>query len=239
MYSYEICNKMTVKQLKQICRDNKIKGFSKLKKSQLINHILSSELRPHIASNSYKIKQDTITVPEKKCITCNLIIDNSHDFITYNNKYQHLSCFSKLQCQNNQHHIEPKSCSICLEIIDKNDEYETDCNHFFHNDCINHWNSCENSANKCPNCRQDIKKPLAFSELQTEVVRTVNHHFRENTTTEHFTNFTLLNKQVIYSYLIILEEIYPDESLESLIGYLKHSFSDYLNVLQNSEYLRN
>lgn len=37
-------NKMSVKQLKAYCKENKIKGYSKLKKSELISHIMKQQI---------------------------------------------------------------------------------------------------------------------------------------------------------------------------------------------------
>lgn len=204
---------LKVPELKKLCKEKKIRGYSKLRKKELIELLNNSN--------------------QKKCHSCNKHI-NGNNFIKYNeNKFEHLECYNK----NNNIILEHKNCSICLDIIDKKDEFKTECNHYFHKDCINRWDESNFSGNKCPNCRQQIKKPITYREIHNEIVRTsdnieINNLFN-NVINEDFNNLFF---QMIY-ILIIYKKILYNNDIQKVIDSVHMDINMYINQLFETNHI--
>jgi hypothetical protein len=154
--------KLTVKNLRQYCKDTNIKGYSKYNKADLIKFIIEKEKKNVMQKSSLgslpipfvkKIKIKTKCIV-KKCHNCSNQIQKEEPYISYpNGKYEHLNCLKVMK---------KYQCSICLENINDNDEFKTHCNHYFHKNCIHTW--YEQSPN-CPNCRGDIYSILSSDDF--------------------------------------------------------------------------
>eukprot|EP00122_Pirum_gemmata_P007506 Pgem_evm1s6889 len=64
---------------------------------------------------------------------------------------------------------EKEKCSICMEYMKNNEEEisKTKCNHCFHTECLKNVqrNCARETAQKCPNCREDIDLLIGEEEL--------------------------------------------------------------------------
>lgn len=128
--------KWKVKTLKDLCKKEGYKGYSKLNKKKLIQFIINNEKKNF-----------------KTCKTCKGKINIDEPFINHNNKiYEHLRCYNKC----NKTECNEKDCSICLDEI-LNDFFITDCGHHFHKKCITKW---YNTSQECPLCRGHIYEIL-------------------------------------------------------------------------------
>ena len=126
--------KSTMIELKTLCRKEKYKGFSKLKKKELIEFII-------------------INKKKNNCKTCGKYIYDDQAYINHGENLEHLECYG-LQ---NKKTIDINECSICLEeLVD--DLFITECGHKFHSNCIKKWYG---HSPECPNCRGDIYEILS------------------------------------------------------------------------------
>jgi len=129
--------KLTISKLRELCKKENYKGYSKLKKKELIEFIQNQEKKLI------------------NCKTCKKKIYNNQSYINHPNKImEHIECYI----------IEKKEkteCSVCLEEI-TNDLFITDCKHKFHKKCINQW---YDHSSECPNCRGNIYKILSTHEF--------------------------------------------------------------------------
>lgn len=111
----------TIKELKSYCKEKGYKGYSKLKKFNLIEFIKNKS---------------------KCCKTCQKKIDPNQPFITHNeDEYEHIKCYKKEECTE-------KECTICLEKIN-DDFFITECDHYFHKNCINKWYNTSQECPNC------------------------------------------------------------------------------------------
>lgn len=202
-------NYLKVKELKMICKQNKIKGYSKLRKKELVDLII-------------KNLENT-----KQCVKCEKDILNKN-YITYDdNTYQHIECY------NIQHSIcyEEHDCSICFDKILKKDEYITECNHYFHKNCIGQWENMIDSRNKCPNCRQKIKEPLSYKKIHNEIVKKSDELLEEDQINDQNNlEFDNLFYQTTYIDLLFLKKKFPNADINTIMDYfynnLEHSLQD-------------
>ena len=116
----ELCQR-TLKELKLYCKKKGYKGYSKLKKFDLIEFIKNKS---------------------KSCKTCQKKIEFNEAFITHNeDNYEHLKCYKEEEeCK--------KDCTICLENIN-DDFFITECDHHFHKNCINKWYGTSQECPNC------------------------------------------------------------------------------------------
>jgi len=152
--------KMKLVELKKICRERKIKGFSRLKKKELIYLILDNDKKDkNIREKKRNQHRDTyVNVKRKTCHKCKNNIGNT--YVKDNNKKYHIECYKK---------EEEHDCSICLEKIKKKDIKKTDCGHYFHEKCLKEWTE-KSVGVSCPNCRGDTRKILSFTDIIQEII---------------------------------------------------------------------
>lgn len=202
---------LKVSELRNICKQYKIKKYYKLRKKELIDLIVKI------------IEKNGI----KKCIKCNKNI-KKYNYISYkNNKYEHLECYNK---ENNIKQIK-KKCSICLENISQKEEFKTECNHYFHKDCIQLWDNREIARNKCPNCRQNMKKIMVFSEIHNEVVRTSENILNIGLNNKDMLEYSDLFFQTMYIYILFKKTNKPNEELHYIIDEFYSDIDLYLNTI--------
>jgi len=138
----ETLKKYKMKKLKELCKKENIKGYSKFKKSELIEFIIE--------------KRKTNF---KSCKTCEEKIDFDQSFINHSNEiYEHLKCYNKKKNEKSKVECGKYECSICLDDIE-DDFFVTECGHQFHKKCIHKW---YNSSQECPNCRGHIYEILTI-----------------------------------------------------------------------------
>jgi len=137
--------KWKVKTLKDLCKKEGYKKYSKLKKKDLIQFII----------NNKKINFKT-------CKTCEEKINFDEPFINHTNNtnsneiYEHLKCYKECIKTKCTKECTEKECSICLDdIVD--DFFVTACGHQFHKKCILKW---YNTSQECPLCRGHIYEIL-------------------------------------------------------------------------------
>jgi hypothetical protein len=135
----ETFKKLNMIQLKGLCRTGNYKGFSKLKKKELIQFIILNQRK------NCKI-----------CKSCNKKIYLNQPYINHGETIEHLDCYNlenKTKTQNSN------ECSICLDDLEE-DLFITDCGHQFHSKCIKKWYG---HSPECPNCRGDIYEILSVN----------------------------------------------------------------------------
>lgn len=200
------CN-LKVPELKQICRDRKIKGYSKLRKRDIIKLIQNKENK-------------------KNCNHCNLEINEEKYVKMNNNTYIHMKCFNIIHKINTK---EEETCSICLENINIVDEFKTECGHYFHKNCINQWDHSGIARNQCPNCRQQMKKTMTFSVIHNELVRRTEELERTNEFNPLvYQDFDNLFFQMIYISLLYKRRTFND------IQRTVDSFNNDINMMVNN-----
>lgn len=198
-------NYMKRDELKNICKINKIKRYSKLKKKDLIELIIKN-------------------LDKKICIKCEKKIEKN--YIKYDNRYEHIECYNK------EHNIRNKDidCSICFEKITNEKEFITECNHCFHQDCIDKWEESGLSKNKCPNCRQKIKNPIKYNKIHTEIVRTTEDIVENNNINEeNMLDFDNLYFQILYLNIMFLQKKNPEVEIDKIIEEFYNYTDSYLN----------
>jgi hypothetical protein len=139
----ETLKKYKYKKLKELCKKENIKGYSKFKKSELIKFIIENRKTNF-----------------KSCKTCEEKIDLDESFINHTDEiYEHLKCYNKARKEKGEIlKCDKYECSICLDNIEDN-FFVTDCGHQFHKKCILKW---YNSSQECPNCRGHIYEILTI-----------------------------------------------------------------------------
>lgn len=146
---------LKVKELKRECKERGIKGYSKLRKKELIEILLRSE------NKEYKEGLERFTVKELKMMC----------------KERGIKRYSKLKkkeiikllegVEDDDVEVkESEDCPICLCSIKR--EVKTSCNHSFCGVCIRKW--CRNN-DSCPLCRKDIKNEVIRNGRRSEVFR--------------------------------------------------------------------
>lgn len=193
-------------ELKQICRDRNIKGYSKLRKRDIIKLIQDNE-------------QKII------CNCCEKEI-NEEKYVKLNNEsYVHLCCFNKIHGINTK---EEETCSICLENINIIDEFKTECGHYFHKNCINQWDHSGRARNQCPNCRQQMKKTIPYCQIHNEIVRRSEELERTNSFNPLvYQDFDNLFFQMIYISLLYKKKTY--NNIQTVVD----SFNNDINIMVN------
>jgi hypothetical protein len=143
----------TVKQLRIIAKECKIKRFSTMKKNELIESI-------------EKYFQDNDS--NYKCLLDNNN-SNCNGLVFENNKLKKC-CFktNEKYCtiHKNRYKLEiPEECSICYEKINIENEIPLSCGHIFHKECL-----IKCKVNNCPICRVNMDKSdikYIFGKLNT------------------------------------------------------------------------
>jgi len=123
----------TLKQLKEFAKQNKIKGYSKMKKEELQKAI--SELRKTNEASEVG-----------KC--CALIFEND-SLVKCGMKTDNKYCSFHSQ----RYKFEIEDCMICLDSISCQTEMPLACGHWFHKNCLKPTN-----IHSCPYCRSCMDK---------------------------------------------------------------------------------
>lgn len=210
---------MKVPDLKNICRERKIKGYSKLRKLEIIDLIIKNT----------KIEKN------KCCKTCNKKIEKE-ECITYsNNTYEHLECYNK----KNNLHIIKHNCSICMEDIEKEDEFKTECSHYFHKKCIEQWDRMDTCRNKCPNCRQQMKSIMSFTKIHSEMVRTTEYlQSRDNGLTPMILNeYDNLMFQAVYLQFLFKRLNNNNLQTQNLVDLFYVDINSYVDSLVSNGFI--
>ncbi|KAK4373288.1 hypothetical protein RND71_008672 [Anisodus tanguticus] len=80
-----------------------------------------------------------------------------HDVLGVRHFHEHDSSDSSIEC------------AVCLCKIEEGEEVrELRCDHLFHKVCLDRW--MDSGRKTCPLCRNHLKSPAVFSELQQEVI---------------------------------------------------------------------
>lgn len=196
-------NTLKIPELRQVCRDRNLKGYSKLRKREIIKLIEDNEKK--------------IT-----CRYCDLEI-NEEKYVKMNDVHIHLCCFNKMHGINTK---PEETCSICLENINIVDEFKTECGHYFHKNCINEWDQSGRAKNQCPNCRQQMKKTMPYCQIHNEIVRRSEELERTNNFSPLvFQDFDNLFFQMIYISLLYKKRTYSD------INRVIDSFNSDINLM--------
>lgn len=216
IYNVNELRRMKVKELKQICKDRKIKYYSRLRKRDLIDLIYESN------------KEVKNIIKPIKCYKCDNMIDKDGPHIKNKNKLYHLSCYNQ-----EEEKVEKNDCSICLEKINKDEEIITECNHKFHKKCLKQWEDV-GLKRSCPNCRGCTKKIMSINKLIREIVYLVNHSIDNNINIKYSMETLLLNTISLYNaYLLKTSgddpELIFEDSLELLLQYHTQVVNLYSN----------
>lgn len=143
--SYANYQNYTVQELKKICKTNNLKGYSKLRKYELINLLVNEEIILDKKNNlNKKIKY---------------IENKQHD-----NKEINKLCHCHKEIEEEKKSIFG-DCAICFDKIELKDVKISDCNHYFHKDCLKHWTNIKNS---CPCCRGNVDPILSMNEIKNK-----------------------------------------------------------------------
>ena len=216
--------KMKLVELKKICRERKIKGFSRLKKKELIYLILDNDKKDkNIREQKRNQHRDTyVNVKRKTCDKCKNSIGNT--YVKDNGKKYHIECYKK----------EEHDCSICLEKIDKKDIKTTDCGHYFHKNCLKEWTD-KSVGVSCPNCRGDTRKILSFTDIVQEIILRYKKERDNNNFQELFNELERLLLNVMNFYLnhgININEQNPiDYSLDIFFEKILHLYNVNRNLI--------
>lgn len=197
-------NTLKIPELKKLCKERKIKGYSKLRKKEIIKLIEDNEKKICCEYCHKEIIEEKFVKLDDKTIV-------------------HICCFNKMNGFVPQ---KEETCSICLENINILDEFKTECGHYFHKKCINQWDKSGIAKNQCPNCRQQMKKIITFSEIHNEVVRTSEELERRNGYNPLiYQDFENLFFQMIYTSLMYKKKTYID--IQTVID----SFNNDINLM--------
>lgn len=205
MFDVLTLNKMNmssqnVKQLKTIAKEYKIKGFSTMKKEELINSI-RNYMEKENDSKCNGLCYDNNTL--KKC------------YVKTNEKYCIL--------HRNRYRLEiPTECTICFENIDTNKVIPLNCGHWFHKECL-----VPTNIHSCPICRGCMDKSdieYVFGKTHKSVNRYSNNDIIEynefveiNQNQNHELNECNCNECIRHrSGVIILNQEEEEELIEIL-----------------------
>jgi hypothetical protein len=145
----------TIVELKKICKNNGIKGYSKMNKGN------KKEFIKKCVKHKKKRGKRAYTIVELKKICKNNGI-KGYSKMNKGNKKEFIK-----KCVKRGKRAE---CKICLKSISKKEKRELRCGHIFHKDCIKRWGLIGNK--KCPICKKKIHrlkkkiKGLKKAELQ-------------------------------------------------------------------------
>ena len=133
----------SLKQLKELAKENKIKGYSKMKKEELQKAI--SEIK----NETYVGKCSALIFENDSLVKCGMRTDNKY-------------CSFHSQ----RYKFELEECTICLESISPISEMPLACGHWFHKDCLK-----PTDIHSCPYCRSCMDKSdieYIFGKKHTE-----------------------------------------------------------------------
>lgn len=207
----------TLKQLKEIAKENKIKGFSKMKKEEL--------------QKIYKLIKTNIET--EKC--CALIFEND-SLIKCGMKTDNKYCSFHIK----KYKFEPENCTICLESISTKTEIPLECGHWFHKECLKPTNT-----HSCPYCRSCMNKndiKYIFGKNHIEQKYTIDdmieyNEFVESRNSENINEVSNTECQCDLCRTIngrieltLYERDILTEILFDLIEYKIHTYNDDRNV---------
>ena len=208
----------SVKQLKSIAKEYKIKGYSTMKKDELLNSIkqyIEKESKNELKCNGLCYENDTL----KKCS----IITNEKYCLLHRDRY-------KLEI--------PDECTICFENIDVNKVIPLSCGHWFHKECL-----IPTNVHSCPICRGCMDKldiNYIFGKFHKSVNNYSNNDIVEyneflNENINHSLNENDLNEcnceECIRrrSGIIILNEYEEEELINILSGIIQFRIRNIIN----------
>lgn len=134
----------TLKQLKDFAKENKIKGYSKMKKEELQKAI--SELKKNETSIG---KCGALIFENDSLVKCGMRTDNKY-----------------CSFHSERYKFEVEECTICLESISTTSEMPLACGHWFHKECLK-----PTDIHSCPYCRSCMDKSdieYIFGKKHTE-----------------------------------------------------------------------
>jgi len=123
----------TLKQLKEFAKENKIKGYSKMKKEELQKAI--SELRKKNETSNMG-KCGALIFENDSLVKCGMKTDNKY-----------------CSFHSERYKFESDDCMICLDSISCETEMPLACGHWFHKGCLKPTNT-----HSCPYCRSCMDK---------------------------------------------------------------------------------
>jgi len=219
--------KMKLVELKKICRERKIKGFSRLKKKELIYLILDNDKKDkNIREKKRNQHRDTYVNVKRRssCEKCKKCI-SGNTYVKDNGKKYHIECYKKEEIH---------ECSICLEKIDEKNKIKTDCGHYFHKKCLKEWTN-KSVGVSCPNCRGRTREVLSFTSIIQEILIRYKIE-RDNNNIEVLLNELqrlLLNVMNFYlnCWLNIEEEHDPIDCLDIFFEKLLHLYNINRNLI--------
>lgn len=124
----------SVKQLKTIAKNYNIKGYSTLKKDDLLKVINDKITKDNKEKNS---RCNALICDDGKLNNCTIKTNDKY-CVLHRNKYKY---------------DVPDECTICLDTIDTSKSIPLSCGHWFHKDCLKPTN-----VHKCPLCRGCMDK---------------------------------------------------------------------------------